>query len=165
MGIQEILSREDGRSIRIYKRGLFWVAYEQSALLLCTRKALQLRSEQVKAVGAEVVSVGFPEQTRVFFCEALGSFIPSDERSGYWELGPEAGETDFGALRQQYLRVPPLPGKAVGTALPAPAAERVLGKIRAFPLAEKTPLEAMMFIKDLQALLQAAEKQAADGHV
>ncbi|MEY3050640.1 MAG: hypothetical protein RLY31_425 [Bacteroidota bacterium] len=36
---------EDGRRIRIYKRGMFWVAHERSALLLCTKKALQVQEK------------------------------------------------------------------------------------------------------------------------
>ncbi len=163
MGIQEILSQEDGKKIRLYKRGLFWVAYEQSALLLCTKKALQVRAEGVKAAGKVVVRVGFPEQTRAFFSGIFGEFISTDERSGYWALDPAAGPPDFAALRRTYVPEPEEPLQAVGSG--SKPAERVLKAIRAYPLAEKTPLEAMLFIKDMQAVLQSAEKRASDGHL
>jgi hypothetical protein len=165
MGISEILSIEDGRRIRIYKRGMFWVAYERSALLLCTKKALQVQEKEVKAAGGvSVLSVGFPEQTRVFFCEAFGDFVFEGERSGFWELPAAAGELDFEALRRQYGQAArasePLAGGAA-----MPATERVLAQIRDFRLAERSPMEALLFVQDLQSLLRAEENQMPYGHL
>ena len=41
MTLQEKLARETGREIYLYKQGVFWVAYEQSALLLSLKKDLK----------------------------------------------------------------------------------------------------------------------------
>ena len=41
MTLKEKLARETGREIYLYKQGFFWVAYEQSALLLGLKKDLK----------------------------------------------------------------------------------------------------------------------------
>jgi len=41
MTLQEKLARETGKDIYLYKQGVFWVAYEQSALLSILEKNLK----------------------------------------------------------------------------------------------------------------------------
>ena len=41
MTLQEKLALETGKEIYLYKQGVFWVAYEQSALLLILEKNLK----------------------------------------------------------------------------------------------------------------------------
>jgi hypothetical protein len=124
-----------------------------------------VQEKEVKAAGGvAVLSVGVPEQTRVFFCEAFGDFVFEDERSGYWELPAAAGEPDFEALRRQYGQAARAQeSMAVGPA--TPPTERVLAQIRDFRLAERSPMEALLFVQDLQSLLRAAENQLSHGHL
>ena len=58
-----MLARETGREIYLYKQGVFRVAYEQNALLSGLKKDLKPSFRFIKAVGREVLSVGFPNVT------------------------------------------------------------------------------------------------------
>ena len=63
MTLREKLARETGREIYLYKQCVFWVAYEQSALLLGLKMNLKPSFRFIKAVGRKVLSVGFPNVT------------------------------------------------------------------------------------------------------
>ena len=72
MTLNEKLGREDGKRINVYKQGVFWVAYEESAAMLCCEKALKVRGRYEKQVGREILSVGFPEATLEYFRGKFG---------------------------------------------------------------------------------------------
>ena len=62
--IADILQREAGRQpneVWLYKEGMFWRAYEQSAYLLAIHSNLKPQKKFIKAVNQEVVYVGFLE--------------------------------------------------------------------------------------------------------
>lgn len=103
MTIREKLARETGREIYLYKQGVFWIAYEQSALLLGLEKELRPSFRFIKAVDREVLSVGFPESTRFFFCDIFGSFIETGKNTGYFKLNGQYDAIDFDARRKQIL--------------------------------------------------------------
>ena len=60
MTIKEKIEYEDGQLVHLWKEGVFWVAYEQSAYLVSQVKKLKPTKKYVKTAGREVVSVGFP---------------------------------------------------------------------------------------------------------
>jgi hypothetical protein len=84
--IREKLDRETGRKIFLYKQGVFWTAYEQSAIMLSRHKPLKISVRFVKTVNQQVISVGFPDATLVFFSDILDPFVESDKHTGYFEL-------------------------------------------------------------------------------
>lgn len=63
--IAQILIREkqegDKQLVVLFHEGKFWKAYEMSAYLLAKRYGFKPVKRMVKAVGMEIVSVGFPE--------------------------------------------------------------------------------------------------------
>ncbi|MDR0334140.1 MAG: hypothetical protein LBI15_11865 [Dysgonamonadaceae bacterium] len=59
MIIKEKIHHTDTFAVNLYKEGIFWMAYEQSAYAVCQIKPYIARKKYVKAVSAEVVSVGF----------------------------------------------------------------------------------------------------------
>lgn len=151
MSINEILAKEGGRQINLYKRGVFWMAYEQSALLLLREKSLQVRSKYIRSAGREIITIGFPEKTRLWFDSVLGSFTKEAENNGYWIIRDENALPDFEILRSQ------IPSKSLSESkLVVPGAsnvELVIDKIIKWRLSDKTPLDAMLFIREIQDML------------
>lgn len=147
--IREKLDRETGEKIYLYKQGVFWTAYEHSALILSRHKPLKISVRFVKTVNQQVISVGFPDATLAFFSDIFGPFVETGKHTGYFELqGTEEG-IDLVALREEVLQqlpeeVPDTPHRSTDLA------EQILS----FRLAEKTPLEAMMFVRNLQDTLR-----------
>ena len=60
MNIACKIEKEDGQKVYCYKQGAFWVAYEQSAYLICIDKAYKPKKKWIKYLEKEVVTVGFP---------------------------------------------------------------------------------------------------------
>jgi len=84
--LQEKLDRETGEKIYLYKQGVFWTAYEQSALILSRHKPLKISIKFVKPVNRKVISVGFPGATLAFFRDVFGPFVETDKHAGYFEV-------------------------------------------------------------------------------
>lgn len=147
--IQEKLDRETGQKIYLYKQGVFWTAYEHSALILSRYKPLKFSVRFVKTVNRKVISVGFPDVTLKFFSDIFGPFVETDRNAGYFELHGTDEGIDLAALREEVLHQQPdeAPDKANRS---TDLAEQILS----FHLAEKTPLEAMMFVQKLQDTLR-----------
>ncbi|MBR1877695.1 MAG: four helix bundle protein [Paludibacteraceae bacterium] len=63
--IAEILIREKQvgnlQKVVMFKEGKFWKAYEMSAFLLAKRYGFRPTKRMVKAVGQEIISIGFPD--------------------------------------------------------------------------------------------------------
>jgi hypothetical protein len=89
--VQEKLDRETGQKIFLYKQGVFWTAYEQSALILSRHKPLKISVRFVKTVNQQVISVGFPDATLTFFSDILGPFVETGKHTGYFELNGTDG--------------------------------------------------------------------------
>ncbi len=73
MKISEKLAKEDGSRIWLYKQGVFWTAYEESALMLQEYKRLKINKKWVKELGKEVWHVGFPDRVLPVFEAVLCS--------------------------------------------------------------------------------------------
>jgi len=132
--VQEKLDRETGRKIFLYKQGVFWTAYEHSALILSWLKPLKISFRFVKTVNQQVISVGFPDTTLAFFSDNFGPFVETDKHTGYFELEDANAGITLAALREETLHQQP--DEASDTsALSTDLKDQILS----FRLAEKTP--------------------------
>ena len=61
MRVFEKIAHKNLHEVKIYREGVFWVAYEQSAYYFWKLKGYKPTKRFVKVVGMEVVSVGFPK--------------------------------------------------------------------------------------------------------
>ena len=62
ISITEKVVHTDAFEVNLYKDGIFWRGYEQSAYAIHQiRPAYQPKKEKIKKVGHEVVSIGFPD--------------------------------------------------------------------------------------------------------
>jgi hypothetical protein len=69
MTIEEKIKGNAGNIVKLYKEGVFWVAYEESAYRLSQVKSLKASKKHIKSINRDVVSVGFPDS-------ALKSVVP-----------------------------------------------------------------------------------------
>jgi len=63
MNTKEKILHTSPTEVRLYKEGIFWTAYEQSAFLLSQVYTLKPSKRFVKVAEQEVVTVGFPDKT------------------------------------------------------------------------------------------------------
>jgi len=99
----------------------------------------------VKTVNQQVVRVGFPDATLAFFSDMFGPFVETGKHTGFFELNGTEEGIDLVALREEVLQRLPdgVPDKSNRS---SDLAEQIVS----FRLAEKTSLEAMMFVQKLQ---------------
>jgi len=91
------LDRETSLKIFLYKQGVFWTAYEQSALILSRHKPLKISVRFVKTVNRKVISVGFPDATHKFFSDRFGPVLETGKHTGYFELNGTDADIDLAA--------------------------------------------------------------------
>lgn len=148
--VQEKLDRETGQRVYLYKQGVFWTAYEQSALILSRHKPLKISVRFVKTVNQKVISVGFPDATLTFFSDIFGPFVQMGKHTGFFELkGTDTG-IDPAALREEVLHQQ----QPDDVQDKADRSTDLADQILSFRLAEKTPLEAMTFVQKLQETIR-----------
>ncbi|WP_293672456.1 hypothetical protein [uncultured Parabacteroides sp.] len=171
MNLKEKIEAEqqDRPLIILYMEGMFWKAYEQSAMRFTKEvKAYRLQKRFVKIVNGEVVSMGFPDGSLQEVLNGRELTRIDDKRiSFYVETAFSAAE--FEAWKAELpLDVPGVtpatgvvPAAVSETVLAAQPdtrfseAERcVLARLAAFRVETASPLQCMMLVSDLQALLK-----------
>ncbi|HFK5504482.1 TPA: hypothetical protein ACG0AG_003207 [Elizabethkingia anophelis] len=147
MKLSDIISRENYHSIQLYKQGVFWVAYEQSAYSIWEHKGYRVNKKYIKSLKRDVVSLGFPasvldEIGKIYKQDKLQS---SSEYKSYM-LSQELNKTLF--LRWRF-------NTHTHTHTHTHTQLRVtcdlVAKIKSFCLSNKTPLEAYLFLYELQS--------------
>jgi hypothetical protein len=114
---------------------------------------MKINQRPVRALGSAVWSVGFPEGTLRVFAAAYGAFVLEREDQGYFVTEQRVAE-EFETLRARFAP----PDQAMTNQSLASATDngrmKVIGaRLRAFRLAERTPMEAMLLVKELQDIL------------
>jgi hypothetical protein len=166
MTVLEKIVHSDARTVNIYKEGLFWIAYEQSAYYFWQKKGYKLTKKFIKSIRQEVVSCGFPQN-------ALDSLVGEDEKSFVLTTDTPHLKTfllenpmDLDAFEEWKTDLPLASFRGGSTNTPdaqshtydlshiSPPFGRdqreIMEKLSAFPLADKTPMECMLFLSGLQ---------------
>ena len=172
---EKITQSKDLQKVYLYKEGVFWIAYEQSAYLVSQVKALKPTKKFVKTVGQEVVSVGFPDTALANVLLSFRLVSQSDtqvvvESSQAIELSAfEAWKSELplrtaenvskdNVIARAIARSNPVKSNDLDCFTPFAMTENteisILKKLRIFSLADKTPIECMFFLSDLQKQLQ-----------
>ncbi|RLJ22916.1 hypothetical protein CLU97_4725 [Chryseobacterium sp. 7] len=143
MKIADIIRQEDHTKIQLYKQGVFWVAYEQSAYAVWKITGYKASKKYVKNICSYVVSIGFPSSAlenkqwrgKLFPLERTEkymSFLPSfpleNEKFELWKSNAALSEKKENDKETK-------------------STEEAIKK---FPLESKTPVEAFLFLRDLQ---------------
>lgn len=133
------------RTIRLWPEGSFYKAYERSAYLFVTHlRAYEVKCRYIEAAGQDVVSIGFPQTS-------LGKLgVTSTEG----ELGSVTVKLDVSISEQEFLLWREAQSHPVAEPIESTAETTVAARIRSLNLASMTPMQSMMLLSELQAILQ-----------
>jgi hypothetical protein len=132
--------------IHLYREGSFWKAYEQSAYLFVKHiRNYRTKLQYYKGINREVISIGFPDIVLPDIIKDSKVTLQSD-RSTTLEVEDTIVPGDFLEWKAQTPLVQPSKkGKNIDN-----EEAGLLTAIRLFPVANKTPIECMQFITELQ---------------
>ena len=133
---EKITQSKDLQKVYLYKEGVFWIAYEQSAYLVSQVKALKPTKKFVKTIGQEVVSVGFPDTALANVLLSFRLISQSDTHV----VAESSQAIELSAFEAWKSELPLRTAENVISELP------ILKKLRIFSLADKTPIECMFFL-------------------
>lgn len=143
MKIADIIAQENHHTIKLYKQGVFWVAYEQSAYAIWKNTGYKASKKYIKSIAQSIVSVGFPDTSlKKWQFQKKETLLEGTEKykcflsSAAWdnsEYESWKNNTDVFENREVYKE------------------KRSMEEaIKNFPLEKKTPIEAFLFIEELK---------------
>jgi hypothetical protein len=163
MKIQEILNleHENSNTCNLIKDGIFWRAYEQSAMLFVSHiRKYTTTKKHFKIVKGYVVYLGFPDSSLPKVLEIAGEkgfSINKNEKQisigGFDEMdGFEKWKDEIPVYaienKPQNLNEP-----EVGYGAIVEANNDLQNRIMRFPIAERTPMDCQKFIIELQNII------------
>lgn len=162
MKISAIIEQENENTnmVFLYKEGIFWKLYNQSALWWVQNiKPLKHNVKEIKYLKTHIVSVGFPVaswqnyeailQQKNYKIKAV-----SDTEIALQNIQKPSIETCISTIKQLVaVQEQNLQLKEPST-LYSSSTDELLEAIKKFPLASKTPFEAMQFLVQLQQNIQ-----------
>ena len=164
MTITEKILHDNANEIKLYKEGIFWVAYEQSAYYIWQKKGYKATKKLIKTLGQEIMSVGFPQSSYETFTHTFDPVLEKDE--AYFKIFSLDKAIDMDAFQQWKAH---MPGRDVARRIStAPAMteivpeqlemqesskeNRIYQKLYDFPLENKTPMECMVFLSEIKKI-------------
>lgn len=132
--------------VRLYKEGIFWVGYEQSAYYVATLKGYKASKKWYKNVEKEIVKVGFPVVDDILKVEGISLQCQQDDFVCFTvptALNPLA----FGEWKSQ---VPPYKQKNIGLKSTLVKTQGLIERVLHFDVSNNTPVEALVFVNDLK---------------
>ena len=154
---QILIQQHSATGILLLREGLFWRGYEQSAYMLHRLFGFKPTKKFIKRVGQEVVSVGFPMQS-------LSKYFPNVQPTGNEIVckvtDMTCTEQDFAAWKSALPLRESKQATHSGDNHDRDAAQqadgndiqRLIDKIRAFPLERSTPIECMNFVAEIKEI-------------
>ena len=152
------------RTVRLWPEGKFFKAYERSAYLFVTQvKPYEGRRRYVDVVGHDVVQIGFPQSV----LDQL-KLNQKKEDDGSVTLRMESAfdeqqfllwrdslpQTEMKQKQMKETKQNPVVVAAPPAAIKKPTVElKVAARIRSVNLAAKTPMQCMLLLSELQAML------------
>lgn len=140
--------------ILLYMEGMFWKAYEQSAMRFAKEvKAYKLQKRFVKTVNSDVVSMGFPNGSLEDVLKGR-EFTKVNDKQVSFCVDTAFTSDEFEAWKAEV----PLMEEAIAPLSTEPyfseAERHVLTQLAVFRVETASPLQCMMLVSDLQALLK-----------
>lgn len=160
MKVFDIYKLESANSNCCYliRDGLFWRAYEKSAMhFYTTIKSYKVTKKHFKGIRATMVYIGFPDKNLgqiMEKCGELGLTTDTDGEiikiSGFdTQHGLEQWKSQFEEIQGGVAEEMPEYGAANQDSMTRNSS-KIEEKIRKFPLAGKTPVECQQFLYELQ---------------
>jgi len=170
METTEILRTEHNNTgtIHLYKEGIFWRAYENSAMLFCENiKKYIIQKKFVKKINSEILYLGFPDSvllmvislakeknfeiaTQEKFITIKGSFLIPDfqQKRSETPVNPDSNSYRYKnkvRCTERHTKLAEVPVEVDGDNL-----SRIYCGIKNFPVLLRTPLQCQQFIVELQ---------------
>lgn len=153
------LETADSTHIYLYREGLFWKAYERSAIkFIQTITAYQVNTRFCKVVNMEVISLGFPDTVLPGILENREYEKLDEKRLAIRSV--LLGDEEFAAEKSQYVStmMQTLKKEALQEAAPvrkySDIGAQVLEQLRLYNIAGATPIECMIFLSSLKKQLE-----------
>ena len=153
--INEILASEakTNHSVRLFREGsLFFRAYERSAYLFVHHvRMYEIHHKYFKVCNNDVVWLGFPQKS----LPSLGcQYVENADGTVSIPVEVEIDEQQFQQWKSEQISHQKLPVMDVPfTTKTAKDEAEVLQRLRTFNLAGSTPMETMLFVSELQRML------------
>lgn len=153
--INEILASEakTNHSVRLFREGsLFFRAYERSAYLFVHHvRMYEIHHKYFKVCNSDVVWLGFPQKS----LPSLGcQYVENADGTVSIPVEVEIDEQQFQQWKSEQISHQKLPVMDVPfTMKPDKDEAEVLQRLRTFNLAGSTPMETMLFVSELQRML------------
>jgi hypothetical protein len=160
MKILEIIQKEKTNVNKVFliKEGIFWRAYEVSAMLFINNiKKFSLLKRYIKKIANNIVFIGFPNSS-------LDSILKIVVEKGYKidtrsekliELAGFNEITNFNELKSEF--VIKKDEKDLNLANCSDKIKIIINKVINYPVATQTPVETMNFVAEIQKELKVYE--------
>lgn len=161
MDLKQKLALETAGSthIYLYREGLFWKAYERSAIkFIQTITVYQVNTRFCKVVNMEVISLGFPDVVLPKILENREYEQPDEKRLVIRSV--LLGDEEFATEKSRYISkmMQALKKEALQETVPIrkelDAGAQVLEQLRLYDIAGVTPIECMIFLSSLKKQLE-----------
>lgn len=153
------LETAESNNIYLYREGLFWKAYERSAIkFIQTITAYQVNTRFCKVVNMEVISLGFPDTVLPGILENREYEKIDEKRLAIRSV--LLGDEVFATEKSRYISnmMQALKKDALQETVPArkepDAGAQVLERLRLYDIAGATPIECMIFLSSLKKQLE-----------
>lgn len=139
----------DVKEIHIWKEGVFWVAYEQSAYSVWLQKHYKATKKFIKTAAMAVISIGFPQAALSHFIDIEKECASSQQDSHIIFSNPKQyTEDEFAAWKASV----PLNNRSTSCPIvkEETCAFSIETRLRNFDLLNATPMMCMNFIAELK---------------
>jgi hypothetical protein len=153
MGVKEKIAQElnNENSIYLLKEGIFWRAYNQSAMRFVNNlKPLKIIRKYIKKVKQDIFYCGFPESSLADIRErAVEKGFQITETGGKKiVISGVSAEEDYKNWMENQKPLSPL---GIGESVKKENDfDNIIQQIQQYPLENATPLETMMFVQKLK---------------
>jgi hypothetical protein len=164
--IREILQKErpENTIIHLYKEGVFLKGYEQSAFLFLNhiKQEYQVKTKYIKVVHQWICSIGFPESVLNALVNDL-KVVPTGQGADIL-LDKAIDKQSYEQWKDECIRIQKEPQTPVSVSAPADSTSLVVSndvykQLLSFDLANKTPMQCLLFLSELQRQLLSGKIQ------
>ena len=146
----------------MFKEGVFWVAYEQSAYIVWLRKKYKPTKKFIKIAGQEVVSVGFPKNALAGIVGENGALsAEKEEKHIVLSIADFPNFDNIENLNEKFLEWKNgLETSETKSNTPQKCAAfettetTIIEKLKNFDISNATPLECMNFLAEMKKVVR-----------
>jgi len=144
--INEKIKHSSVFRVNLYKEGIFWLAYEQSAYYVWLLKGYKPTKKRYKKMNKEVVQIGFPKVDALLENQNISVVTRQDAFISFNTITPVV-ISKFEIWKNNLTSTPVV---VKPTAINKNIQQEIIESITTFDCKNKTPIEALLFIDELK---------------